>query len=85
MKFLTLIEIEIKKILPWLGTLFIGLTALSTEMFYRSIGNYKNEMLPGIMSSSVAEYVQTNGKLSLVQIFDYTTFYLYLIFLPPSF
>ena len=35
MKFLTLIEIEIKKILPWLGTLFIGLTALSTGMFYR--------------------------------------------------
>ena len=74
MKFLTLIEIEIKKILPWLGTLFIGLTALSTGMFYRSIGNYKNEMLPEIMSSSVSEYVQSNGKLSLVQIFDSTAF-----------
>ena len=74
MKFLTLIEIEIKKILPWLGTLFIGLTALSTGMFYRSIGNYKNEMLPEIMSSSVSEYVQANGKLSLVQIFDSTAF-----------
>ena len=49
MKFLTLIEIEMKKILPWLATLFIGLTALSTGMFYRSIGNYKNEMLPGII------------------------------------
>ena len=31
MKFLTLIEIEIKKILPWLGTLFIGLTAYQLE------------------------------------------------------
>ena len=28
MKFLTLVEIEIKKILPWLATLFISLTAL---------------------------------------------------------
>ena len=65
MKFLTLIEIEMKKILPWLATLFIGLTALSTGMFYRSIGNYKNKMLPEIMSSSVAEYVQTNGKLKI--------------------
>lgn len=74
MKFLTLIEIEIKKILPWLDTLFIGLTALSIGMFYHSISNYKNEMLPQSMNSLVAEYVQANGKLSLVQIFDTTAF-----------
>ena len=29
MKFLTLVEIEIKKILPWLITLFIGLITVS--------------------------------------------------------
>lgn len=30
MKFLTLIEIEIKKLLPWMLTLFITLSAVST-------------------------------------------------------
>ncbi len=74
MKFLTLIEIEIKKILPWLATLFIGLTAISTTMFYRSIDHYKDQMLPEIMNTSVSEYVQEYGKLSLSQIFDGTAF-----------
>ena len=74
MKFLTLIEIEIKKMIPWLATLFIGLTAISTAMFYRSIGNYKDQMLPEIMNTSVTEYVQEYGKLSLNQVFDGTAF-----------
>ena len=55
MKFLTLVEIEIKKILPWLATLFISLTALSTLLFYRSISNFKTNMLPQIINTSVTE------------------------------
>ena len=80
MKFLTLIEIEIKKILPWLTTLFIGLTILSVGMFYKSIGNYKQEMLPEILNSSVTDYVQNYGQLSLTQVFD-TTPYLFLSYI----
>ena len=72
MKFLTLVEIEIKKILPWLATLFISLTALSTLLFYRSISNFKTNMLPQIINTSVTEYVEEYGKLSLNHVFDQT-------------
>ncbi len=67
MKFLTLVEIEIKKILPWLITLFIGLITVSGGLFYYSINNYKAQILPEIMNSSVSEYVEQYGQLSLVQ------------------
>ena len=72
MKFLTLVELEIKKILPWLATLFISLTALSTLLFYRSISNFKTNMLPQIINTSVTEYVEEYGKLSLNHVFDQT-------------
>ena len=74
MKFLTLVEIEIKKILPWLITLFIGLITVSGGLFYYSINNYKAQILPEIMNSSVSEYVEQYGQLSLVQIFDQTPY-----------
>ena len=74
MKFLTLIEIEIKKVLPWLATLFIGLITVSGGLFYYSINNYKTQILPEIMNSSVSEYVEQYGQLSLVQIFDQTPY-----------
>lgn len=85
MKLLTLIEIETKKIFPWLITLFTGLTALSTFMFYRSINQYKEDALPTIMNSSVETYVNEYGYFNLTTIFDFTSFiplsYLFCAFL----
>lgn len=80
MKFLTLIEIEIKKILPWLISLFIGITAISTFSFYRDLHNVKDELLPQLMSSTVEEYVKSNGTISLAKVFDYGNLPLIFIF-----
>ncbi len=70
MKFLTLIEIEIKKILPWLVTLFLGVTVVSGGMFYRTINLFKQDMMPILMNSTVEEYVGMKGQLTLAKVFD---------------
>ena len=73
MKFLTLIEIEIKKLLPWMLTLFITLSAVSTGLFYKLINKtYQKEILPQIMESSLETYVKENGRVSLTLLFDST-------------
>lgn len=73
MKFLTLIEIEIKKLLPWMLSLFITLSAVSTGLFYKLINKtYQKEILPQIMQSSLETYVKENGRVSLTLLFDST-------------
>lgn len=80
MKLLTLIEIEIKKILPWLLILFTGLTALSTGLFYRSISRENNEnVLTFLRDSTVEEFVELHGRYTLTQIFD-TSVALFLLY-----
>lgn len=70
MKFLTLVEIEIKKILPWLATLFIGITVALCGLFYRTITLFKQDIMPKLLESSVDEYVKNNGQLTLGKVFD---------------
>ena len=73
MKFLTLIEIEIKKLLPWMLSLFITLSAVSTGLFYKLINKtYQKKILPQIMQSSLETYVKENGRVSLTLLFDST-------------
>lgn len=70
MKFLTLIEIEVKKILPWLISLFTLMTALTGSLFFKEISDLKKELIPKLLDSSVNEYVQNNGHITLAQILD---------------
>lgn len=70
MKFLTLVEIEIKKILPWLVTLLIGFTVVSGGLFYRTISLFKKDIMSALLSGTVEEYVQAKGQLTLAKVFD---------------
>ncbi len=85
MKLLTLIEIEIKKILPWLLILFAGLTALSTGLFFRSISRVNEEdVLSFLREGTVEEFVELNGQFTLTQIFD-TNAALFLLYFAVGF
>lgn len=41
MKLLTLIEIEVKKIIPWLISLFTLMTVLTGSLFFKEISDLK--------------------------------------------
>lgn len=70
MKLLTLIEIEIKKILPWLISLFTLMSLLTGSLFFKEISDLKKKLIPTLLDSSVSEYVQNNGHITLASILD---------------
>lgn len=70
MKLLTLIEIEIKKILPWLISLFTLMTVLTGGLFFKEISDLNKKLIPTLLDSSVSEYIQNNGHITLASILD---------------
>ena len=53
MKLLTLIEIEVKKIIPWLISLFTLMTVLTGSLFFKEISDLKKKLIPTLLDSSI--------------------------------
>ena len=70
MKLLTLIEIEVKKIIPWLISLFTLMTVLTGSLFFKEISDLKKKLIPTLLDSSIDDYVQNNGHVTLASILD---------------
>ncbi|MGL4374043.1 MAG: hypothetical protein ACRCS6_09690, partial [Turicibacter sp.] len=68
MKFLTLFEIEIKKIFPILGVLLGGGTLLISGLYFQAINGYKEEFLVETVGMSVDEFVKANGVTTLANL-----------------
>ena len=70
MKVLTLIEIEVKKFIPWLISLFTLMTVLTGSLFFKEISDLKKKLIPTLLDSSIDDYVQNNGHVTLASILD---------------
>lgn len=70
MKFLTLLEIEFKKIMPILGVLFGGGLVLIGGLFYKAINGFKGDFIQKAVAQTVEEYVSQNGVVTLAGIID---------------
>lgn len=70
MKFLTLLEIEFKKIMPILAVLFGGGFVVAGGLFYTAIKKFKGAFIQQAMGQTVAEYVSQNGTVTLSEIID---------------
>ena len=68
MKLLTLIEIELKKLLPVLLIILGLMLAASTFLFYQFSTSFNRELTRELTGISVAEYITLNGPITLAQI-----------------
>jgi hypothetical protein len=76
MKLLTLIEIELKKLLPILLIVFFVVVAGSCFFFYRSASQMNNVINQAMIDQSLTlqEYVKANGQVTIMNLYDVSNF-----------
>jgi len=71
MKLLTLMEIEIKKVLPILLVILGLMIVASALLFYRFSEEANRTLLPYLSDISVQEYVEYYGEVTLAQVLEH--------------
>ena len=72
MKFLTFVEVDLRKIIPFLIGLYTFAILGFQGMFYNALADMKSELIKGAMNSNIQmdEYVKTIDKISLASLLD---------------
>ncbi|MCL1949373.1 MAG: hypothetical protein FWF59_06550 [Turicibacter sp.] len=69
---LTLIEIECKKLLPWLGAVIVLVTGLSSLVMYNTINSIYREIMQNVgRGTTIEDIVQSQGHITLGTIFNH--------------
>jgi len=80
LKLLTLMEIEIKKLLPVLIIIFSFMTVVSSAVFYRASHTLNMKVMKNLAGNSVAEYVAETGGVTILQAINLSYNNLFLLF-----
>lgn len=81
MKLLTFVEIDLRKIMPFLIGLFLVALLAFQGIFYNAVSSMNDDLVTGAAENAVPmeEYLQSLDKMSLTSILDVNTFPLVLL------